>query len=92
MCAGGRRQVGRQVGSGREWAAYGSLSMSCSVLAIGVHCAAGVGAMAYWVLSSGDLVRHDGLVPDSGVLRRHGGLLVLAGGDLHSNLGEGVLK
>ena len=72
--------------------AYGSLSMSCSELAMCTHCARQAAAIAYWVLSSGDLVRHDGLVPDSGVLRRHGGLLVLAGGDLHSNLGEGVLK
>jgi hypothetical protein len=53
--------------------------MSCSVLAFWGHCTAGVGAMAYWVLSSGDLVRHDGLVPDSGVLRRHGGLLAAGG-------------
>ena len=70
--------VGRA--QGREWEAYGSLSMSCSVLAICTHCAGAGGAMAYWVLSSGELVRHNGLVPDSGVLRRHCGLWAACGG------------
>ena len=66
---------GRQGG----WEAYGSLSMSCSVLAMGRHCAVNRAAIAYWVLAGGDLVRHNGLVPDSGVVRRHCALLAGCG-------------
>lgn len=49
------------------------------MLAICTHCGFNKVTIAYWVLSIGDLIRHDGLVPDSGVLRRHCGLLVGAG-------------
>lgn len=49
-------------------------------VSLGTHCARCSAAIAYWVLSVGDLVRHNGLVPDSGVLRRHCGCWRAASG------------